>query len=67
VIFLLTDGGDPVLNGGQLQLIRERAAGRTSIHCLHFGRGPADSAGHFLAKLAAQNGGNYLYIDVNKP
>jgi len=37
VIFLLTDGGDPRLDPGQLLTIREAAAGRTTIHCLHFG------------------------------
>jgi len=65
VIFLFTDGGDPVLDPGQLRLIRETAAGRTSIHCLHFGRGPQHTADNSLSRLAAQNHGSYVYIDVN--
>ena len=64
VIFLLTDGGDPKLNDGQLRLIREKAAGRTSIHCLHFGRGALDEPDHFLRRLAAENRGSYVYIDM---
>jgi hypothetical protein len=65
VIFLLTDGGDPVLDPGQLRLIRDEAAGRTSIHCLHFGRGPRSESKNFLARLAAENRGSYVYIDMN--
>jgi Ca-activated chloride channel family protein len=66
VIFLLTDGGDPVLHAGQLRQIREEAAGRTSIHCLHFGRGEAGAEPGFLKRLAAENGGSYVYIDMNR-
>src|SRR5207253_7177085 len=47
VIFLLTDGGDPPLDPGQLRLIREEAAPRTSIHCVHFGRGPQRESKNF--------------------
>jgi hypothetical protein len=65
VIFLLTDGGDPLLDPGQLRTIRESAAGRTAIHCVQFGRGAAPPE-HFLRKLAAENGGSYVYIDMNR-
>jgi hypothetical protein len=65
VIFLLTDGGDPPLDPGQLRLIREQAAARTAIHCLHFGRGPQSDGKNFLARLAAENRGSYIYIDMN--
>jgi hypothetical protein len=64
VIFLLTDGGDPVLHEGELRAIRELGARRTTIHCLHFGRGTATSQS-FLARLADQNRGQYVYIDVS--
>jgi hypothetical protein len=66
VIFLLTDGGEPLLDNSQLRAIREQAAGRTSIHCLQFGRGPAPGGGSFLERLAAENGGSYVYIDMNR-
>jgi Ca-activated chloride channel family protein len=66
VIFLLTDGGEPLLDGAQLRSIRELAGGRTSIHCLHFGRGRAPEGEHFLQRLAAENRGSYVYIDMNR-
>ena len=66
VIFLLTDGGDPLLDNSQLRSLRETAAGRTSIHCLHFGRGPAPEVENFLQRLAAENRGSYVYIDMNR-
>jgi hypothetical protein len=65
VIFLLTDGGDPPPDAGQLRVIREQAGSRTSIHCIRFGRGPREEAGGFLTRLAAENRGSYVYIDVN--
>jgi hypothetical protein len=66
VIFLLTDGGDPLLDNSQLRSLRELAGGRTSIHCLHFGRGSAPEGEHFLQRLAAENRGSYVYIDMNR-
>jgi hypothetical protein len=65
VVFLLTDGGDPPLDPGQLRTIREAAAGRTEIHCVHFGRGPSSERGKFLMRLAGENRGSYVYIDMN--
>jgi len=65
VIYLLTDGGEPALDPGQLRIIREQAAGRSSIHCVQFGRGPVGEAARFLQRLAAENRGSYVYIDVN--
>lgn len=65
VIVLLTDGGLPELNQGQLATIR-RAAGSTQIHCIQFGAGPRQTSGTFMEALAAQNDGSYRYIDVNK-
>jgi hypothetical protein len=66
VIFLLTDGGDPELKPGQLRSIRDAAAGRTEIHCLHFGSGPQEEDDNVLMRLAQQTGGSYLYIDMRK-
>ena len=58
-------GGDPPLDLGHLRTIREQAAGRTSIHCLHFGRGPLRDSYNFLARIAGENRGSYVYIDMN--
>lgn len=62
-IFLLTDGGDPMLNTGQLKNIRAASKG-TTIHCLHFGSGPRGGERTFLESLAELTGGGYLYIDM---
>jgi hypothetical protein len=64
-IFLLTDGGDPMLNRGQLKSIRAAAKG-TAIHCLHFGSGPQGGERSFLQTLAEYTGGGYLYIDMTE-
>lgn len=66
VVFLLTDGGDPIPDGHQLQLVRRLAAGRTQIHCLHFGRGPADERAGFLQRLARESGGQYRYFELSR-
>jgi hypothetical protein len=63
-IFLLTDGGDPVLDPGQLRMIREQSAGHTSIHCLHFGRGASPARNESFVRLAQENRGSYTDIDV---
>jgi Ca-activated chloride channel family protein len=64
VIFLFTDAGDPFLKPGQLRAIREAAAGRTAIHCLQFGAGPLSCEENFMERLAVENGGSYVYIDM---
>lgn len=63
VIFLLSDGGDPMLNAGQLKGIRAAARG-TTIHCLHFGSGAKVDERNFLETLAEYTSGSYLYIDM---
>ncbi len=66
VIILLTDGDEPGLDLTQQRIIRGQAGRRTSIHCLHFGRGPATEAGKgdFLRRLALDNGGAYQYVEL---
>lgn len=66
VIFLFTDGGDPHLNAVQIDRIAGRTAGRTSIHCLQFGRGPLQEGNNFLQRLANRARGSYGYIDMNQ-
>jgi hypothetical protein len=65
VIYLFTDG-DPALNVGDLRLIREQAGARTSVHCLQFGRGQPPDTQPSYQRLARENRGSYLYIDMNK-
>jgi len=66
VIFLLTDGGEPLLKDQQIRAIAKFASPRTSIHCVQFGSGPLQDSNIFLARLAAATGGEYGYVDVNQ-
>ena len=65
VIFFLTDGDDPKLTPAQLAKIRRQAAG-IIINAVEFGPGPKPDETSFLADLARQNGGKYVYIDISK-
>ena len=65
VLFFLTDADQPVLSTGQLYEIRRRAAGIT-IHAIELGFGPQGDSNNFLVKLARQNGGEHVYVDVSK-
>lgn len=66
VIVLLTDGGFPELNGGQLDIVKLMGRGHTQIHCVQFGSGPLQQKTNFMTKMAQQNNGTFRYIDVNK-
>jgi hypothetical protein len=66
VIFFLTDADQPELPPAMLAKLRRMNGGRTSIHTIEFGLGPQASRDNFLAKIARQNGGQYVYIDISK-
>jgi hypothetical protein len=63
VIFFLTDADDPKLSSAQLEEIQRMAAG-IRINAIEFGAGPKPKKVSFLADLARQNGGDYVYVDV---
>jgi hypothetical protein len=65
VIFFLTDAAEPQLSASDLQKIRYRnnRVGAT-IHAIEFGAGPSQGGTNFLQRLAGQNGGNHIYVDV---
>ncbi len=65
VIFFLTDARIPRLSPADLREIKNRAdsVGAT-IHCIEFGPEPVASSDSFLRELAAQNHGEYRYVDV---
>ena len=64
VIFFLTDADQPRLEAAELETLRRRNSGRTSINTIEFGLGPAFSQDNFLSQLARQNGGRYGYVDI---
>ncbi len=64
VVFFLTDAQDPQLSGDDLARVREFNHGAV-IHAIEFGIGAGtDDADNYLRRLAAQNGGEYKYVDV---
>jgi hypothetical protein len=67
VVFFLTDAGDPVMTANELEDIRQRnmRAGAT-INVIEFGAGPNPGSQNFLVRLAQQNSGQYVYVDVTR-
>jgi len=65
VVFFLTDARIPRLSTGELREIRNLAdANGATIHTIEFGADPAAPADTFLRDLAAQNRGQYQYVDI---
>jgi hypothetical protein len=67
VVFFLTDAGDPVMTANELEDIRQRnmRTGAT-INVIEFGAGPNPGGQNFLVRLAQQNSGQYVYVDVTR-
>jgi hypothetical protein len=66
VIFFLTDARIPRLSSTELREIKSRAESiGATIHAIEFGAEPAPPQDSFLRELAAQNSGQYRYINVH--
>jgi hypothetical protein len=67
VIFFLTDAAEPQLSAAELATIRSRnnRVGAT-IHAIEFGAGPNRGDINFLKRLASENGGSHVYVDVTR-
>lgn len=65
VVFFLTDADEPRLTADQLDRIHAWAGG-TIIHTIEFGLGPKPAGENFLMRLARQNRGQYVYIDITR-
>lgn len=65
VIFFLTDADEPRLTTQQLTHI-ERINSGTLINAIEFGYGRQVEADNFLVRLARQNGGQHVYVDVSR-
>ena len=65
VVFFLTDADEPVLTSAELARIGRLNQG-AAIHTIEFGIGPQTRSENFLARLARQNGGQHVYVDVAK-
>jgi len=66
VMFFLTDAAEPQLTWDELATIRRRNGGITVIHTIEFGSGPNPRRENFLVRLASQNGGQNVYVDVSR-
>lgn len=61
----LTDAGEPQLTASELEKLRQLNTG-TVINAVEFGIGPDPGGDNFLVRLARQNGGQHVYIDVTR-
>ncbi len=63
VIFFLTDADQPQLSTKQLARISRLNKG-TVLNAIEFGYGTQSDGDNFLVRLARQNGGKHVYVDV---
>ena len=67
VIFFLTDAGEPQLSANQVDEVRQRNLRvGAQINTIEFGAGPNPGGRNFLVRLADENGGQYVYVDVTR-
>ena len=65
VIFFLTDADEPRITPEELARITRMNRG-TSINAIEFGYGVIRNSANFLVKLARENGGKHVYVDVSQ-
>ncbi len=65
VIFFLTDADEPRLSATQLKRIARANKGAV-INTIEFGYGPAFESDNFLIRLARQNRGKHVYVDISQ-
>lgn len=66
VIYFLTDAERPKLDDSELQRISRKNGSGAIIHCIEFGEKEAAADDNFLKRLAKQNRGKHVYVDVTK-
>lgn len=66
VIFFLTDADDPKLTEADLARLRRGNRGAAVINCIEYGSGASQGDNNFLKRLAAQNRGQHVYVDVSR-
>ncbi len=64
VVFFLTDADEPELTSAELQQVRRWNQG-SAINAIEFGFGPQTRKDNFLVRLARDNGGQHVYVDVS--
>jgi hypothetical protein len=67
VVFFLTDADDAMPSYDVAGVIERAQSTGTAIACIEFGEGPRRrESQNFLTRLAAETGGDYVYVDVTK-
>lgn len=66
VIFFLTDADEPQIRPDELAKIRIWNKSEAIINTIEFGAGPPSGSDNFLKKLARQNRGQHVYVDVTR-
>jgi hypothetical protein len=66
VIYFLTDAAEPQLSPTELSDIRRRNRSEATINTIEFGSGPRPRGENFLMRLARENHGKHVYVDVSK-
>jgi hypothetical protein len=67
VIFFLTDADEPTLTNAELDEVRklnDRVG--ASINAIEFGSGPQQNRENFLVRIARENSGAHVYVDVSQ-
>jgi hypothetical protein len=69
VIFFLTDADDEMSHFDVADIVERAQGSGTEIACIEFGVGPDGGprpreGGNFLTRLAAETGGDYVYVDT---
>jgi len=64
VIFFLTDTDDPMAARDLTEAIRRAKRDAIAINTIEYGSGVASSRKNFLAQLARETGGRYVYVDT---
>jgi hypothetical protein len=66
VVFFLTDADDALPSYDLADVIERAQSTGTAIACIEFGDGPSRGHENFLTRLAAETGGDYVYVDVTQ-
>ena len=66
VVFFLTDAAEPQLTPAELSEIRRRNRSEATINTIEFGSGPRPRGENFLMRLARENHGKHVYVDVSQ-
>jgi len=64
VIFFLTDADEPRMTDAELDTVRTKLNRGTVIHAIEFGAGPDPGRDNFIRRLARENGGKSVYVNV---